>query len=74
MTGMVYLYDRDGEIVTGKSYDFQKDRNNIVEGWRRLYAAAFNSCYIQIAPNANPKAVHEDGTNKKYFGREYSVK
>lgn len=74
MAGMVYLYDKDEEIVTAKSYDYQMDRKNIIEGWRRMYAAAFKNCYIQIAPNANPKAIHEDGTNKKYFDRASSVK
>lgn len=48
--GIIFLLDPIGGIIDGKPYRSKGKRNDIIEIWRELYSAAFNKCYLQIAP------------------------
>lgn len=66
-TGVIFLVDRDGIVVTGKMYKHPGARKDIQKEWMALYSAAYKSCYIQIAPNTDFKLVNPDGTNRKFY-------
>lgn len=63
--GMIYLMSRDGEQVTGRGYDSVPDRKKIIEHWRKMYAAKYYNCILQIAPQVDITRVRADGTNSK---------
>lgn len=62
--GIVFLYDRAGDLVVAKNYASRKIRKEITEYWERIYSDAYKKCFIQIQPFADPLLVNEDGTNK----------
>lgn len=35
--GSIYIHDLDMNYVSGKKYNSSKDRNNIIELWKKLY-------------------------------------
>jgi hypothetical protein len=62
-SGMVYLYYRDGEFISAREYGCKSERDAVIEGWERRYAAAMKNTFIQIAPTTG-EGVKTDGTNK----------
>lgn len=67
MRGTVSLYQNNGKLVTTRIYDVPSERKRVVETWRKLYAAGFYNCYIQIAPDTKDTNIGEDGRNKKRY-------
>jgi hypothetical protein len=65
-TGVIYLCDRVGEIIDGKQYENPSMRRNIIDNWKRLYAAMFNTCFLQISPVVNTHFVNKEGLNSKH--------
>jgi len=63
--GMIFLYDRAGGLVTGRGYDSPRQRKEVIEMWRKMYAAKFYTCFIQIAPHVDATRVLADGRNSK---------
>lgn len=53
-TGMIYLLDAGEVVVAGRKYRSVGDRKKIISEWRRLYAAAFSKCFLQISPVIKP--------------------
>ena len=64
-TGVIYLCDRIGEIIDGKQYQNPSMRKNIIDDWKRLYAAMYKTCFIQISPVVNTQFVDNKGFNSK---------
>ena len=69
-SGVIYLCNRIGEIVDGKQYRKPSQRKEIVNAWRKLYAAMFYTCYIQIAPYADAQLVNMRGENAKKMNED----
>ena len=69
-TGVIYLLDKWGEVVDGKVYDKIPRRKDIINNWRKLYAAMFYTCYIQIAPYADAQLVNMRGENAKKMNED----
>ena len=69
-TGVIYLLDRWGEVIDGKSYNCIQRRVRIIGDWRKLYAAMFYTCYIQIAPYADAQLVNMRGENAKKMNED----
>ena len=69
-TGVIYLLDKWGEVVDGKVYDKIPRRKDIINNWRKLYAAMFYTCYIQIAPYADAQLVNMKGENCKRMNED----
>jgi len=63
--GTIYLFYKTGELVIGRPYTGLKERDRIISYWEMIYAAAYENCFLQIAPEANEESVNEDGTNKR---------
>jgi len=61
--GMIYLCDRIGEIIDGKQYESPSMRRGIIDRWKKLYAAMYSTCHLQIAPQSNAVLVGEKGLN-----------
>lgn len=62
--GIIYLLDKGGgEIVTAKPYDSVSQRKKIIDGWRKMYAAKFYQCILQISPYVDTTRIKQDGTN-----------
>lgn len=66
MTGIVSLYGRDGGLISSKYYETQSIRKTIINSWATIYARAFLSCYIVIAPEIIHTLTNADGTNRQY--------
>ena len=64
--GTIYLYYRYGELVTARQYFHPSGRNIIIAHWKKMYAAAFKHCFLQIVPEVNPLFVNARGENTKY--------
>jgi hypothetical protein len=64
-TGVIYLCDRIGEIIDGKQYENPSMRRNIIDNWKKLYAAMYKTCYLQISPTVNAQFVDRRGLNSK---------
>ena len=64
-TGMIYLLDKVGEKIDGKQYHSPSRRQEIINTWRRLYAAMFSTCHIQIAPSLDMIMCDEKGLNTR---------
>jgi len=64
-TGVIYLCDRIGEIVDGKQYENPSMRRKIIDDWKRLYAAMYKTCFLQISPVVNTQFVNSKGLNSK---------
>jgi hypothetical protein len=49
--GLVYLYDSDTNLpISTRKYQDRVNRREIINNWKKLYAAAFYRCYIVISP------------------------
>lgn len=66
-SGKVSLYAMDGvTMVSQLSYKSKADRKRKIGVWKRLYAAGFRNCFIQISPTVSSIMVGKNGKNIKY--------
>lgn len=69
MRGLVYLLDGYGDPISVKKYANAYERRMLILDWRRMYAASFSKCMIQIAPiESNRKERRID-----YMGEKYTI-
>jgi len=63
--GIIYLFYRDGDLVSGRQYSSLEHRHEIIAYWKRMYAAAYGNCFLQIAPEANLLCIDRRGLNTR---------
>ncbi len=68
--GMIYLCDKWGDVVDGKTYNCLYRRGKIIQAWKKLYAAMYYNCYLQIAPYADAQLVNMRGENAKKMNED----
>ncbi len=61
--GMIYLYDKGGGLVDARIYSDTYKRKELIKKWRKLYAAKFNDCFLQYAPNVDLRLIGDNGEN-----------
>ena len=67
--GTIFLLNRIEEIIDTRVYANSWKRKQIIDNWKKIYAAKFDSCFIQINPECNFRMVNKDGTNKKKISK-----
>lgn len=71
-SGRIFLFDSCHNVIRGRIYKSVFERKEIIKQWHRFYAAAINSCYIQISPDIDPKK-NDKPTEKVLVVREKTV-
>lgn len=67
MKGYISLYKVRGDHVKTLPFMSARDRNQIIERWRKSYGKGFNKCFLQISLTYKTNAVFENGLNKKSY-------
>lgn len=62
-SGWIFLYHRDGEVAASNSYYNKPERDKIIDGWKRRYAAAYKNTYLQICPDVDSTLIDVNGEN-----------
>ncbi len=63
-SGLVFLYNGDGELIHRTWYKDRARRRVVINSWKIQYGVRFLKCYVQVAPNTREDLVSiHNGTN-----------
>jgi hypothetical protein len=55
MFGIIYLLDFDGTVLKFYNYRSVKERNQMIEVWKKMVGKKFGQMYLQVAPLSRVK-------------------
>lgn len=73
--GRINLLDPVGEQYTSARYESVRDRNKIIQTWRKLYGGQFFRCQITIQMDEQKHyRTNPDGTNDRTYKEDSQLR
>lgn len=66
MSGVIVLYNREGEQVFYSKYSGKKERQEKLDSWKnRVGSKRFQDMYYHVLPEVRPELVSKEGLNAR---------